>query len=101
VEESELGSNLNLALGVTRATSVTLQQTSVVNLNAQRDDTYVFFESFRVDELTPAADTYPGFVPVQARQGSWQCKNVVTGGEARDTDTISRRYMLTWQLSLA
>jgi len=87
VEESELGSTLYLALGVTRATSATPQQTSAVMPN---EIMYVFFEGFRVDEFTPAINTYSA-----NRLPAGSCKHVVTGGE--DMDTISRRYMLTWQ----
>jgi len=87
VQESELGSTLYLALGVTRSKTARPKQTSA---ELPEEMVYVFFEGFRIDEFTPAADTYPA-----RRLPAGSCKHVVTPGE--DMDSISRRYMLTWQ----
>ena len=87
VEESELGSTLYLALGVTRSKTAKPQQTSAM---MPEELVYVFFEGFRIDEFVPAVDTYSA-----KRLPAGSCKHVVTPGE--DMDSISRRYMLTWQ----
>ena len=87
VEESELGSNLYLALGATRAPNPQPQKSSAI---APAEMMYIFFEGFRIDEFTPGVDTYAA-----RRLPAGSCKHVVTNGE--DMDTISRRYMLTWQ----
>jgi hypothetical protein len=87
VEESELGSTLYLALGVTRSKTAKPQRTSAM---MPEELVYVFFEGFRIDEFVPAVDTYSA-----KRLPAGSCKHVVTPGE--DMDSISRRYMLTWQ----
>ena len=87
VEESELGSSLYMALGVTRSPSAKPHLTSAVEPSELM---YVYFEGFRIDEFMPAVDTYPA-----KRLPSGSCKHVVTPGD--DMDSISRRYMLTWQ----
>jgi len=87
VEESELGSTLYLALGITRSPSAKPQQTSAV---LPEELMYVFFEGFRIDEFTPSVETYAAH-----RLPAGSCKHVVTPGD--DMDSISRRYMLTWQ----
>ena len=87
VEESELGSTLFLALGVTRSKTAKPQRTSA---KLPDELIYVFFEGFRIDEFTPAVDAYAA-----KRLPAGSCKHVVSPGE--DMDSISRRDLLTWQ----
>jgi len=87
VEESELGSNLFVAFGTGRAPSARPQRTSAVVVPEQ---SYVFFEAFRIQEHMPPADKLEA-----NRLPAGSCRHVVAPGD--DMDSIARRYVLSWQ----
>ncbi len=87
VEVSELGSNLFMAFGTSRSPSPMPQRTSA---QVTTENSYVFFEAFRIQEHMPQPDLLPS-----QRLPAGSCRHVVSPGD--NMDSIARRYVLSWQ----